>query len=88
MTDGFQKVEGWTEFTHREADVVELLLLDEKSPKRISRELGIASGYVRKTIKLASAKGPGCGTPSYRLTKWFWGVAGGSTSAIGRPQQD
>jgi len=73
------------EFTDREADVVELLVLDDKSQKRISRELGVASGYVARLIKQASAKVPGCGRPCYRLQKWFWGMAGGSTSAIGRP---
>jgi len=76
------------EFTDREADVVELLVLrDDISQKRISRELGVASGYVGKLIKEAAAKVPGCGSPSYRLIKWYWGVAGGSTSAIGRPEK-
>lgn len=71
------------QFTPLEAQVVEGVVAG-KSQQRIAREMGCSSGHVGKTITRAAAKVPGGGRPSFRLYRWYWELAGGSTSAIDR----
>lgn len=69
------------QLTTRQAEVVELLV-EGKSHKRIAGELGLAVGYVNRVVKEASRHMPGAGSPSFRIRRWYWNIAGGSTEAI------
>ena len=68
-------------FTEQEAQVLEMLV-DGTARKRIAHELGVTPGRVSHIIRAASIKVPGSGTPSYKLTRWFWSIAEGSTGEI------
>ena len=68
-------------FTPQEAQVLEMLVADT-ARKRIAHALGVTPGRVSHIIRAASNKVPGSGTPSYKLTRWFWSIAEGSTGEI------
>lgn len=73
--------------TERESQVVELLV-EGKSHKRIARELGLALGTVNHMVVRIASRTPGAGSPSFRIRRYFWQVAGGSTEAISPPSSE
>ena len=78
-----KKANGKPKFSAFECEVVEGVV-NGKTIRRIAFEQGMSVGHVGKTVGIAAAKVPGpmVGKPSYRLYRWYWDMAGGSTEAI------
>lgn len=59
-----------TLLTPREEEVARLVA-ENKTAKKIARELGIAESTVRNYVRLIAAKLPGAGKPMQRIALWW-----------------